>query len=209
MTKSEKRDLLFAFFLSSMVIVNTIGSKIISLFSVRVSVGIFFMPIMFLITDIIGETYSDKEAQHFVNTSIVILIFYFVITSICIKINPNKTWPYQKEYEIIFSSSMRMTLASLISFIISQKLDVFLFGLLRKLTKGKHLWIRNNLATITSQFIDTTIFEFIAFYKINETYTFSFIFSLIIPYWTFKIIFALLDTPFCYLGVKWMNGKEN
>lgn len=201
----RKRDFLFALFVGSMLIVNTLGSKITVFFGVRVSVGIFFMPVMFLITDIIGEVFSDKEAQHFVNIATIILIFYFLMTLLCIKVKPNPTWNFQSQYEVIFSSSMRMTLASLTSFFISQKLDVFLFGFIRKMTNGKHLWIRNNLATITSQFIDTTIFEFVAFYKITEAYTAGFIFSLIIPYWLFKVIFALCDTPFCYLGIKWMK----
>ncbi|MDD3822859.1 MAG: queuosine precursor transporter, partial [Sphaerochaetaceae bacterium] len=77
-----------------------------------------------------------------------------------------------------------------------------------RMTKDKHLWIRNNVSTIISQFIDTTIFMFIAFYHINERYTVPFLFSLIIPYWAFKVVFALLDTPLCYLGVWWVRKSE-
>lgn len=203
--KDKKRDFLFALFIASMITVNTLGSKITTLFGIRVSIGIFFMPIMFLITDIIGEVYSDKEAQHFVNVSIIILAAYFIVTYLSIKIKPDVSWTSQHEYEVIFSSSMRMTLASLVSFIVSQKLDVFLFGTIRKITNGKHLWIRNNLATIISQFVDTTVFDFIAFYHMTPKYNASFVFSLILPYWAFKVVFALLDTPFCYLGIKWFR----
>ncbi len=200
-----KRDFLFALFVASMVIVNTLGSKITTIFGVRVSVGIFLVPILFLITDIIGEVFGEKEAQHFVNMSTIMLLFMFVLSFLFIRLEPNENWGLQSEYELIFGSSMRMTAASIISFITSQKLDVFLFGAWKKITHGKHLWIRNNFSTIISQFIDTTIFDFIAFYHLTEKYTVSFVFSLIIPYWLFKVVFALLDTPFCYLGVKWMK----
>ena len=104
--------------------------------------------------------------------------------------------------------SMRMSLASLISFSISQTVDVNIFLLFKKLSKGKRLWLRNNLSTITSQFIDTVIFMFIAFYQTTPKFTVAFVFSLIIPYWLFKVLFALLDTPFCYLGVKWLSKEK-
>jgi hypothetical protein len=102
-----------------------------------------------------------------------------------------------------------MTIASLVSFVVAQQLDVFMFSFWGKVTHGKHLWIRNNLSTIVSQFIDTTIFEFIAFWHLNDKFTTGYIFSLIIPYWLFKVVFALLDTPFCYLGVRWLRGRSS
>ena len=46
---------------------------------------------------------------------------------------------------------------------------------------------------------------FVAFYHMTDRYTASFIFSLIIPYWLFKVLFAFLDTPLCYLGVWWLR----
>jgi len=67
------------------------------------------------------------------------------------------------------------------------------------------LWLRNNLSTIVSQFIDSTVFMFVAFYALTPKFTVAFIFSLIIPYYLFKVAFAVLDTPFVYLGVKWLK----
>lgn len=203
-----KRDILFALFIASMILVNTLGSKITTILGVRVSVGIFLVPVLFLITDIVGEVLGEKEAQHFVNMATIMLVLMFCLSFLFIRMKPNETWGMQREYELIFGSSMRMTAASIISFIISQKLDVVLFSTWKKVTHGKYLWIRNNASTIISQFIDTTIFDFIAFYHLTEKYTVSFVFSLIIPYWLFKVAFALLDTPFCYMGVRWMRGRE-
>ena len=206
--KQNKRDFLFALFISFMVMVNLLGSKITSLLGIRVSVGIFFMPVLFLITDIVGEVFGDKEAHKFVNISSIMLFILFIMTYISVTLTPDTSYKSQESYKIIFGSSIRMTLASLISFIFSQKIDVFFFSFWKKVTAGKHLWIRNNLSTITSQFIDTTMFEFIAFYKLTENYNISYIFSLILPYWLFKVALALLDTPFCYLGVKWLNNNK-
>ena len=202
----RKRDFLFALFVSSMVMVNTLGTKIISIVGIRVSVGIFFVPVLFLVTDIIGEVFGRAEASRFVNMATIMLVVLFVMMGICIAVPPNESWGMQEEYVKIFGSSLRMTIASLVSFVVAQQLDVFMFSFWGKVTHGKHLWIRNNLSTIVSQFIDTTIFEFIAFWHLNDKFTTAYIFSLIIPYWLFKVVFALLDTPFCYLGVRWLRG---
>ena len=204
----KKELLLFALYITGMVLVNTVGSKIISLFGVRVSVGIFFMPVLFLITDIVGEVKGNSHATLFVNYSIIMLVVLFASTALFVQIQPHPSWELQDEYRQIFGMSMRMSLASLISFSISQTVDVNIFLLFKKLSKGKRLWLRNNLSTITSQFIDTVIFMFIAFYQTTPKFTVAFVFSLIIPYWLFKVLFALLDTPFCYLGVKWLSKEK-
>jgi hypothetical protein len=101
-----------------------------------------------------------------------------------------------------------MTFASLVAFAVSQLHDVWTFDFIKKKTGGKHLWLRNNVSTMVSQLIDSTIFMFVAFYGISEKFTVPFIISLIIPYWFFKIIFALLDTPLCYLLVRWLKGDD-
>ena len=204
-----RRDFLFALFVSSMVMVNTLGTKITTILGVRVSVGIFFVPVLFLITDIIGEVFGRKEASRFVNMATIMLVLLFAMISLCIAVPANSGWGMQEEYAMIFGSSLRMTLASLVSFVVAQQLDVFMFSFWGKVTKGKHLWIRNNLSTIVSQFLDTTIFEFIAFYKLTPKFTVGYIFSLSLPYWLFKVVFAMLDTPFCYLGVWWLSGKKD
>ena len=76
----------------------------------------------------------------------------------------------------------------------------------KKITKGKYLWLRNNLSTVISQLIDTTLFMFIAFYMVTPQFTAPFIIELIIPYWLFKVGFAFIDTPLVYLGVKWLKS---
>ncbi len=203
----KKEFFLFALYITGMIVVNTVGSKIISLLGVRVSVGIFFMPVLFLVTDIVGEVKGHEHASLFVKYSIVMLVILFVVTGIFVQIQPHETWDLQAQYQQIFGMSMRMSLASLISFAISQTVDISIFLQFKKISHGKMLWLRNNLSTITSQFIDTVIFMFIAFYHLTPKFTVAYVFSLIIPYWLFKVLFALIDTPLCYLGVKWM-AKE-
>lgn len=205
---NRKELFLFALYITGMIVVNTVGSKIISLFGVRVSVGIFFMPVLFLVTDIVGEVKGHEHATLFVRYSIIMLVILFAVTGLFIKIAPHPSWQLQEQYQQIFGMSMRMSLASLVSFAVSQTVDVNIFLLFKKLSNGRMLWLRNNLSTMTSQFIDTVIFMFIAFYHMTPTFTSAYVFSLIIPYWLFKVLFALIDTPFCYLGVQWLKKER-
>lgn len=192
-------------YVAFMVMANTLGTKITNLAGIRVSVGIFMMPFMFLITDIVGEVSGEERATLFVQIAELMLVVLLGFTFLCIHMKPNATWGNQEAYVSVFGSTLRMTLASLLSFVISQRLDVMLFFRLRKATGGKKLWIRNNVATIVSQFIDTCIFEYLAFWHLTPKFTTAFVFSMVLPYWGFKVIFALLDTPFCYLGVRWLK----
>ncbi|MFA5698875.1 MAG: VUT family protein, partial [Sphaerochaeta sp.] len=68
-TWTKKDLLLFSLYITGMVLVNTVGSKIINLFGVRVSVGIFFMPVLFLITDIVGEVRGRAQVTHYIRYS--------------------------------------------------------------------------------------------------------------------------------------------
>lgn len=201
----RKTEFLSALFIGALVLANTLGSKITTLAGIRVSVGIFFVPILFLITDVLGEVHGRKKAQTLVLSSIVINIFTILMIFLCIKVPPNPAWGKQLEFESIFGSSIRITLASLVAFALSQLHDVWSFAYWKTRTRGKYLWLRNNVSTIISQLLDSSIFMFVAFYGISERYTVGFIVSLIIPYWLFKVIFALIDTPLCYLLVRWLK----
>ena len=103
----------------------------------------------------------------------------------------------------LFSLTWRIVLASLVAYILSQYNDIIIFDLLKKKTKTKFLWLRNNLSTIISQFIDSVFFITIAFYGIMP------IEQLILGQWTIKIFIALLDTPFVYITVYIIDKFSN
>ncbi|MFH1770159.1 MAG: queuosine precursor transporter [archaeon] len=207
LTKSTKTDFLLGLFIGSLILANTLGTKITTILGIRVSVGIFFIPILFLITDIVAEVHGKKKAKSFVYIALVIMAFALLMTYISIIMPANATWGNQEAYASIFGATLRMTFASIIAFMLSQFHDVWAFDFLKQKTKGKHLWLRNNVSTIVSQFIDTTIFMFLAFYMVAPKFTFMFIVSLIIPYWLLKVVLAIIDTPFVYAGVKWLKKK--
>jgi len=200
-----KTQVLLGLFVVSLTLANLLGSKITTIFGIRASVGIFVFPVLFLITDIIEEVHGKQKAKLFVYVAVLAQIFTLGVLFLSIMAPPNEAWDNQEAYENVFSTSVRIIIASFVAFFISQMHDVWAFSFWKKKTRGKYLWLRNNLSTMASQFIDTTIFMFIAFYNITPKFNIMFIISLIIPYWILKIVFAAADTPFVYLGSRWLR----
>lgn len=203
--QEKKTNILLALFIGSLTTANLIGLKIADFTIFEASVGILAFPITFLITDIIEEVHGKKKAQEFVFLGTITLIFVLILTALAVDLPYAERSLVKAEYDKIFGTTTRIIVASIIGFILSQAHDVWAFNFWKQRTKGRHLWLRNNLSTVVSSFLDTTIFMFIAFYGISDKFTVSYVFSLIIPYWLVKVLFALGDTPFCYLGVKWLK----
>lgn len=176
--------------------------------TIQVSVGILTVPVMFLITDIIEEVYGKKKVKEFIFAGVASMIFVIIIVSIAVFLPSAERSLDPVAFNSIFKVTIRMTIASILAFILAQTHDMWSFEFWKKKTQGKHLWIRNNLSTMVSQLIDSTVFMFVAFFKSAPMWDAVFVISLIVPYYIFKILFAVLDTPFAYLGVWWVKKKD-
>ena len=104
----------------------------------------------------------------------------------------------------MFKNAWRLIAASMIAYLFAQFVDVRIFHFWKKLTEGKHLWLRNNGSTIASQLIDTTLVICILFVGVWNA---DQILSAIIDGWVFKMLMALLDTPIIYGVIYLLKGK--
>ena len=107
-------------------------------------------------------------------------------------------------YNAVFQNAWRLIAGSMIAYLFAQFIDVRIFHFWKKLTNGKHLWLRNNGSTIASQLVDTTLVICIIFIGVWET---DQIFSAIIDGWLFKMMMALIDTPIIYGIIYLLKGK--
>jgi len=204
----RKLVILLAIFVALVIGMNVLGSKIMAILGISVSVGIFMSPLTFLITDIVEDVYGPKMSREFVMAGAVALGLTFIYTAVFVALPPHERYPYNDQYRLIFGSSLRIMVASFVAFLLAQFHDVWAFALIKKLTGGKALWLRNNVSTIISQAIDTLVFMYLAFYQAAQKFTALFVLGLALPYYGFKVAFALLDTPLVYLGVRWLKSKE-
>jgi len=208
MQNGQKYTIATAVFVAGYLASNILGTKITTILGVSVSVGIFAYPLTFMITDAVAEVYGKAKAKQIVWAAVLAQLFVLLLILISIKMPSSERYAMNTEYTKIFSSSIRMIIGSLVAFIVSQTYDIWAFDFWKKKTKGKYLWLRNNLSTFTSQAIDTLIFMFIAFYGITAKFDTAFILQLSLSYWLFKITFAAIDTPFVYLLVYWFKKDK-
>ena len=107
-------------------------------------------------------------------------------------------------YNLVFQNAWRVIAASMIAYLFAQFIDVRIFHFWKKLTKGKHLWLRNNGSTIASQLVDTTLVVSILFVGVWNS---DQIFRAIVDGWLFKMLMALIDTPIIYGIIHLLKGK--
>ncbi len=207
MSKETKLQVLLGLFVALLILMNTLGSKLTTIFGVSVSVAIFMTPLTFLITDIVGEVEGKRVAKRFVWIGFFMLIVTLLFTLFSVHVAPAERFlELNESYVNVFALSARFTFASMIAILLSQLHDVWSFDAIKHATHGKWLWLRNTGSTALSQAIDTLLFMFLAFYQVTPAYTVGFILSLALPYYAFKMAFAILDTPLVYLGVAWLKG---
>ena len=175
--------------------VEIFGSKLF-----EISVGILPYPITFLITDLISEIYGKKRANDMVIAGIFASLFSVGIIMVADYVPAIIDSPINNEtFKLVFSKTLIAVGSSMIAYLLAQLIDIRLYHFWKKMTYGKHLWLRNNFSTWLSQFIDTlSIISLLCFFKVLPWSSFK---GLLISGFLFKVLVAALDTPFLYLGV--------
>lgn len=222
-TEQNKRNNIFfilsGIFITNAIIAEILGTKIFEfdfILNFNMSVGVIIWPVVFITTDIINEYFGKKGIKKISYFTILLIIYVFIIIYMSTKLTPNNYWlninsvdnhgnPFNIDYayNIIFLQSTGIIIGSIIAFLIAQILDVIVFHKLKKMTKGKFIWLRATGSTLISQFIDSFVVLFIAFYLLapnDKVWSLSQVFSVGFDNYTFKFIIAILITPLIYLA---------
>lgn len=208
-TKRKQAETLYlilaSLFITSLVTSNLIFQKFFhwnpfGLFEFELSVGIIAYPVTFLVTDIISEIYGRKGANKVVVAGVFASIFALLIVVVSTEA-PATAWSPidDKTFKHVFGFTFIAVGASLAAYLLAQFLDVQIFHFWKRVTKGKHLWLRNNFSTFTSQFVDTaTVLLLLCSFNVIEWKLF---WPLMANGYLFKVLFALFDTPVIYVAV--------
>lgn len=192
---------LMSLFISSITIASFLAQKIVVIFGIYVPAGVFAYAVTFAVTDIVSEVWDKKLAQNIVIGGFVALALVVILVQLSIMMPKAPFWNLEDSYNRVLGSTSRIIFASFSAYLVSQFYDVWVFHFLKRLTSGSHLWLRNNLSTITSQLIDSLIFITFAFYGDLP------IVPLIFGQWIVKIVIAMVDTPIVYAAV-WVIRKK-
>jgi uncharacterized integral membrane protein (TIGR00697 family) len=149
--------------------------------------------VTFLCTDILTELYGKEYTTKVVWGGFGFSAFaMIVIAGVGALRSPAFASEVNGAYDVFFATNARIVIGSMVAYLISQNVDVRLFSLLKSVTKGRHKWLRNNLSTMTSQAIDTSVFILIAFWGSPG------IVAIMLSQYIVKLIVAALDTPVFY-----------
>lgn len=240
---AERRERVFLIlagtFLAAMTMLNVVGiTKFIALGPLSLAVGVLPYPLTFLCTDLMSELYGKRRTNFVVWIGLFLNFFLLGIIWLGEKLPsvaaeaappwqvlplasavylPNgESLSGQTElFHLIYACTSGAVLASMIAYLAAQFCDVQLFHYLKKLTKGKHLWLRNNGSTLISQLIDSLAVVGITFGAafLRGEKSVQLMLILVGSNYAFKVAAALLDTiPFYFLTSylrKYLSLEEN
>jgi queuosine precursor transporter len=198
---------LYAIVVLNLMLTNLQGPKVIDILGMQTSMGVILYAGIYFATDMISEKYGQREANRAVMIGFSVSVIVVVIMSISLMFQPT-TRAEQAEYALnmhnavasLFDFTPHFVFGSLAAYFISQHLDVYIFHYLKEKTQGRHLWLRNNASTITSQAVDTVIYGLIVWWPLVGLETAM---QLAVAKYIFKVIIAILDTPFIYIARRW------
>ena len=203
--------ILAGIFIASLVSCNLIFQKFFTwspfgIYTFEISVGILPYPITFLATDLISELYGQKKADQVVISGLIASVFIMIVVLIANAV-PRTTWsPVNDElFQKVFGLQGLAVFASMIAYLSAQFIDVRVFHFWKKLTKGKHLWLRNNGSTIVSQFVDTA--TVLVLLCATGAIGWDRFIPLLENGFLFKVLVALVDTPIIYAVIYGLKGK--
>lgn len=211
----RKFDFLVALYVFGVMVAELMGAKTFSIGTIghwhlTASVAVFVFPLLFTATDVIVEVRGRARARSVVMSGIAMVALLALFELLAVHIAPSARFaPSEKAYDAIFAASLRLSIASLAAFAVSEMLDVVVFARLRKALHGRALWLRNNVSNAVSQLADSTVFLALAFYSFGMAFgaNASFLLGLIIPYWLVRCALSVVETPLVYLGVRWLRGS--
>jgi queuosine precursor transporter len=231
----ERRERVFlvlaGFFLCAMTMLNIIGiTRFVQLGPMALAVGVLPYPLTFLCTDLVSELYGRSRANFLVTVGLMLNVFIIAtmwIANQAPSVGPENQPPWQlihlaedislpngntvsdsvELFTLLYATTSGAVVASMVAYIAAQYCDVFLFHFWKKLTRGKHLWLRNNASTMVSQGVDS-------FMVITVTFGAQFIAGaisggtllvLMASNYMFKLFAALADTLPFYAGVHYLK----
>lgn len=228
-----------AFFVANALIAECIGGKLFSLelllgmepkpFSLlgeegltyTLTAGVLLWPLEFVMTDIVNEYYGPKAVKRISYTAVVLIGYAFLMFYFAIHVPAERSFwigsqkdagipDMQAAFTGIFGQGMWIIAGSLIAFLVSQVLDVWVFHRIKRATGERKVWLRATGSTLVSQFVDSFIVLFIAF-KVGKDWSWQRVLAISLVNYSYKAFMALVLTPLIYLienRIEAFLGKE-
>ena len=197
---------LLACIVLSILLANLQGPKLTVIFGMETSLGVIFYSSIFFATDLMSEKFGKKAADNAVMMGFSVSAIILIMLSISLLFLPSTqnqqtfSTEVHESFVRILDFTPRFIFGSLFSYLISHRFDVWCFHKIKAWTNGRHLWLRNNLSTMASQTVDTTLYALVVWWGVVDLEQ---AISLGLAKMVFKIAIAAFDTPFIYWARSW------
>jgi uncharacterized integral membrane protein (TIGR00697 family) len=202
--KYDKPDALIALYVVFVALSQIIAVKIaefdLGILTVTAPAAVLIYSVTYLFTDIVNEKFGRIEVHKMIFIAFVTQVAMLFFLWLGGATNPAPFWPDQEAWESIMGLVPRITMASWVAFLASENFDAWLFDVFRKLTRGRHLWMRNAFSSIPALTIDTFLFITVAFYGTMPLW------PLIKGQIATKYLVGLVNIPFMYFN-KWISFR--
>jgi uncharacterized integral membrane protein (TIGR00697 family) len=204
--------LLAGIFLTALTLGNVIGvTKFVDLGIFVIPAGLLAYPVTFLATDLISELYGRRRAQALVLVGFVMNIFMLGLMWLGHSLpDASGVSGAATTFDTVYAYMKPNVAASMVAYLVAQSVDVQAFHFWKRLTRGKHLWLRNNASTTFSQLVDTVLILSILYATSGlgpDINSLSALVTLMVSSYSFKVAFALFDTPLFYAGVYLLRDR--
>lgn len=205
MDLKNRKDVVFlvlaGFFITNAIVAELIGGKLVQFFGLFTqSIGIILWPVIFLLTDLINEYYGKDGVKKLTYITVALISFTFILLWVAIAIPATSFSPVSDSaFSSVFGQSQWIIVGSIIAFLLSQLVDVYVFWWFKKITGDKHIWLRATGSTMVSQLIDTFVVQFVAFVLPGKWGFSDFLVNASWGY-VFKLLVAWALIPMIYLG---------
>tara|TARA_B100001123_G_C15304684_1_gene1022218 strand:- start:120 stop:869 length:750 start_codon:yes stop_codon:yes gene_type:complete len=197
----------------SILLANLLGPRLITIFNIEISLGLLFYASIFFATDVLSENFGKKAATDAVKLGFIVSLIMIIVMWLSLLFNPShssQTAEYSLKihdaFKIIIDLTPRFIIGSLLAYYVSQRYDVWIFHKIKKKTGENHLWLRNNFSTLSSQFIDSSIYTVVVWWSIVDIRT---AIQIGLSEYILKAVIALIDTGFVYWARSSHNKKNN
>jgi uncharacterized integral membrane protein (TIGR00697 family) len=171
------------------------------IFGMHTSLGMIIYSGIYFATDLLSERYGRQEAQQAVLLGFATSIILVLIMTVSLLFIPTESsLPIHEAIVLMFGFTPRFVFGSIFAYLISQSFDVWVFHYMKRKTKGRHLWLRNNVSTLASQAVDTVLYSLVVWWGVVQL---NMAIHLGLAKYLFKFIIALIDTPFIYWARSW------
>lgn len=206
-------DLVMAAFVAILLLSNIIGASKRSVVDLPFigewpfGAGVLFFPLSYVIGDMLTEVYGYARARRVIWTGFGALIFMAFMAWVVVLLPPDDSWPHQAAYEVVFSNSWRIVLASMLAFWAGEFANSFVLAKMKIASKGRGMGWRFATSTFVGQGLDSFIFYPIAFYGLDGWPTAD-LFRTVLSQWAIKTGWEILLLPITIMIVTALKRRE-